>query len=273
MTHQHVYDKLMPTLVGRLISKRFVANRRLCWFPGIIRKVISGQTGILVSIYFFDGDIKYYTTMLRDKVIVFLPRHRSQFAIDSKQFQHQFYENQTYPHPHPGATIFVNLHNVLIKCHVQGFDVDTRLHRVIRMDTGEVLHLALADIRGPRWFWFCDQDNNCQIPTSLVCTTDQIKQEVMQVVRNGAHFSQYGLSTEFLRTICGLWMGQLYTCPLFLQKCDAGMLRRNFMSDCECIVCLGQLLPEDILRVLLEYVFPVDSLTVYHDVFRQFMCI
>ena len=210
--------------------------------------------------------------MLQHQVVVFLPRYRSQFANDLTQFQQQLYENQKHPHPHQGTIIFVNYNEGLIQCYVKHYDVDTRLHEVKCVDTGTVLHLALANKKGPRWFMFCYHDNDAKIPTSLVCMCEHRKQDMMQVLRRCCSPStRYATSTEFLQTLCDKLTGQLYTCALFMKKCDAETLIRNCVVGFHRIMYLGQLLPEDILMYLLQYMIPMDMLKVHIDVFCQLL--
>ena len=270
MKHQLVTESMADLLAGRCIAKRFVMKKQLCWFPGIIRNVRFYHTGMMVCIDFFDGETKYYSTLLSNKTLVFLPRRRSKFTKYSKQFKKQFYESRIYPYPHQGTTIFIHHNEALIKCYVKDYNKDTKLHEVINVHTGKKLECRLAHAHGPRWFWFCDNDTNSNIPRSMVWKYEQNKQNLMETFKSclhcSLHCSQYARHTQFLQEMCDNWLWQFYMWPLSMKE-DEWERYRIAYTGCICIMCFENILPVDILYSLISYMVPADATKITRDIY------
>lgn len=271
MKHQSVKALMANSLAGRFVAKRFVMRKQLCWFPGIIRNVRFYHTGMVVCIDFFDGDTKYYSTLLNNKVFVCLPRCRSKFAKDSKQFMQQFYESRIHPYPHQGTTIFIHHNEALIKCYVKHYNMNTKLHEVIHVHTGEHLTFRLAHVRGNRWFWFCDNDINGKIPRSLVCKYELKKREMMETFKSCLHYSQHAKHAHFLQVACDNWLGQFYTWPLFMKNDEWERYKITYTMSCSRIMCLNTVLPVDILHALIPYMVPVDITNTSRDIYYHLL--
>ena len=249
---------LYTSLLGRRVAKRFVLNRRLCWFPGKINEITFDSQGLSVRIDFYDGDKKHYHSLLSTKVIVILPAYRSKYSEDSQNFLSSFYENDTSPYPRSGSTVFINHHGLLIKGYVNQYDKNTGKHEITICGSNELLHLNLVSKRGPRWFWFCDDDRDVHNPRTVLC---KYKSKEIELLHK---FKQIVPTYDERAMQHLIW--QLSIWPLFMNQSEWTQYYTMYIDQCTNLMMIdkkmGNRLPKVILNMILTYTITVHRTNV-----------